>query len=264
MAAVLGIDAAWTEKQPSGVALARKRRSGWHLLSVQPSYQAFIGAPIDVERKKIRPTGSLPDVSALLAKASELCDAPPDLVAIDMPMAFGPIVGRRVSDNLVSKAFGSKWCSTHSPSEKRPGKISDNVKAEFDRKGYPLLTSSIDSRGLIEVYPHPALVHLSHASKRLPYKVARMRGYWPKASKEERRSRIFKQWARILELLEGEILGTKKALPLIAQGAPTWELKSYEDMLDAVVCAYVAICTLEGRATAFGDHESAIWIPNSS
>jgi len=39
------------------------------------------------------------------------------------------------------------------------------------------------------------------------------------------------------------------------------ELKAYEDALDAIVCAWVAICALEGRAAPFGDDASAIWIP---
>jgi predicted RNase H-like nuclease len=38
-------------------------------------------------------------------------------------------------------------------------------------------------------------------------------------------------------------------------------LKAYEDQLDAVVCAYVAIAALEGRAESYGDDVSAIWVP---
>jgi len=43
--------------------------------------------------------------------------------------------------------------------------------------------------------------------------------------------------------------------------ASAMELKAYEDSLDAVICAFVAICALQGRATPFGDRNSAIWIP---
>jgi hypothetical protein len=41
------------------------------------------------------------------------------------------------------------------------------------------------------------------------------------------------------------------------------ELKAYEDKLDAVICAWVGICALEGRPTPFGDENSAIWIPSA-
>lgn len=38
-------------------------------------------------------------------------------------------------------------------------------------------------------------------------------------------------------------------------------LKAFEDMLDAVVCAWVGCCILDGRARSFGDGSSAIWVP---
>ena len=41
------------------------------------------------------------------------------------------------------------------------------------------------------------------------------------------------------------------------------EMKAFEDALDAIVCAWVAICVLEGRAEPYGDEESAIWIPTT-
>ena len=44
--------------------------------------------------------------------------------------------------------------------------------------------------------------------------------------------------------------------------APTRALKAFEDQLDAVVCAWVGVCALEGRARAYGDAESAIWVPH--
>jgi predicted RNase H-like nuclease len=37
--------------------------------------------------------------------------------------------------------------------------------------------------------------------------------------------------------------------------------KAYEDKLDAVVCAAVAIACLNRKAKAFGDADSAIWVP---
>ncbi len=40
-----------------------------------------------------------------------------------------------------------------------------------------------------------------------------------------------------------------------------WRLKAYEDRLDAVICAAVAIACLNGAATVFGDDDAAIWVP---
>ena len=50
------------------------------------------------------------------------------------------------------------------------------------------------------------------------------------------------------------------ALPRLEFDARGVEVKAYEDKLDAVVCAWVGICALEGRAMPFGDRNSAIWI----
>ena len=41
MRAVLGIDAAWTLTQPSGVAVAAELHDGWHLIAAAASYQRF-------------------------------------------------------------------------------------------------------------------------------------------------------------------------------------------------------------------------------
>ena len=39
-------------------------------------------------------------------------------------------------------------------------------------------------------------------------------------------------------------------------------VEEMEDALDAVVCAWVGVCALEGRAKAYGDPDSAIWVPS--
>jgi predicted RNase H-like nuclease len=80
----------------------------------------------------------------------------------------------------------------------------------------------------------------------------------------ERRARLHQQWSKIVALFESEIAGVGEALPRLEITAGRIELKAYEDRLDAIVCAWVAICALEGRASPFGDENSAIWIPNPS
>jgi predicted RNase H-like nuclease len=261
MRAVLGIDAAWTLRQPSGVALAAER-SGWHLVAVAPSYQRFQKLADGGLTPRQRPSGSRPDPGSLLACASVLCGGPIDLVAIDMPLARTAIVGRRVCDNRVSAAYGARKCGTHTPSASRPGPISDELTKGFELAGYPLRTNIIELPGLVEVYPHPALVELAGASTRLTYKASRVHTYWPTASRAERRDRLYRVWDKIVVLLEKEIAGVGMALPILGPFASAVEVKSYEDELDAIVCAWVAICVLEGRATSFGDENSAIWIPN--
>jgi hypothetical protein len=84
MRVVLGIDAAWTLIQPSGVALVAESAAGWRLIAVESSYQRFQALADKRQRTDMRPVGSPPDVPALLNAASELSGRP-DLIAIDCP-----------------------------------------------------------------------------------------------------------------------------------------------------------------------------------
>ncbi|MEH3159959.1 MAG: DUF429 domain-containing protein [Sphingomonas taxi] len=257
---MLGIDAAWTLAQPSGVALAVRDGGRWTLRAVAPSYAHFL----DLARGVVReapPAGSAPDAAALLAAAEQLAGAPVDLVAIDMPLATLPITARRESDNAITRAFGGRWCGTHSPSAERPGAISDRLRAGFEAAGYPLRTQDAQGGGLIEVYPHPALVVLAGAARRLPYKAGKTRSYWPGESLAARRVLLAAEWTQIAALLVTRIDGVAEVLPSLPEGATGLARKAQEDMLDAIVCAWVGTCALDGTAEAYGDTDSAIWVP---
>lgn len=255
---VLGIDAAWTEKEPSGVALAVKNGSRWKLANVAPSYDAFIRSVAP----GVRARGSLPDIPSLLRAAETQAGSPVELVAVDMPLSHDPIIERRASDQAVSVAYGGRWASTHNPNPERPGKIGEALTDGLKASGYPLLTTHIAGRGVIEVYPHPALIEIAHASVRLTYKASKIRDYWKFLTPPERKGRLLETWRSIVPLLDAEIDGVEDALPVPSETSRGHELKAFEDMLDAVVCAWVGITALEGRAVPFGDATSAIWIPS--
>lgn len=258
--AVLGIDAAWTVGQPSGVALAAECSDGWHLLAVESSYQRFHARSTGSVKPEERPSGSQPCASVLLEAARSLCGVDMDLVAVDMPLSREPIRGRRAADNEVSRAYGGRKCATHTPSAERPGPISDQLREAFEAAGYRLLTTDVSTPGLIEVYPHPTLVELAGALERLKYKVSKSRAYWPSLSPSERRIRLYEQWSQIVDLLDAKIVGVAAAFQGFESATRGFEMKATEDALDAVVCTWTAICALTGRAVPYGDETSAIWI----
>jgi predicted RNase H-like nuclease len=263
-AAVLGVDAAWTLTQPSGVALVVAQIPGsWRLVASAPSYQHFFALADQPLAREVRPAGSKPNPEALLLAAAKLAGRAVDLVAVDMPLAFSPIIARRASDDAVSRAYGARHASTHTPSATRPGTISDELRAGFARAGYPLRIDHIALPGLIEVYPHPALIELAAALRRLPYKASKIRNYWPDLSVSDRRACLFAQWTEIVQLLDRQIAGVADKLPRPDPAASGVALKAYEDVLDAIVCAWVAVCALEGKAQPLGDEVSAIWVPTS-
>ena len=77
--AVLGIDAAWTATQPSGVACAVETEGGWRLAAVGTSYGEFIDLANGAPRSKARPSGCKPNAAAILEAASKIFGVRKDL-----------------------------------------------------------------------------------------------------------------------------------------------------------------------------------------
>lgn len=271
MTAVLGIDAAWSAKNPSGVALIKTKDDGrWEFVDVAPSYDSFIaladGIPIDWGD---RLTGGnlAARINQLLTTATELLGGERvTVIAVDMPLSREPIQGRRVADDAISREFGGRGCGTHSPTVMGSG-IADRLCHILADLGYPLAVNRPDGAPLeypatIEVYPHPALLCLLNRDYRLPYKVGKSRRYWPKASPRERIEALVAGFWEIKSGLAGEILRITDFLPASPYAGSRNHLKRYEDALDALVCAWVGALYLAGCATAYGDDTAAIWVPN--
>ena len=258
----LGIDAAWTCQRPSGVAAAVQTEAGWSLAAVEASYLDFLTRARGGAADDRRPVGSLPDAGALVAASHLLCGRPIDRVAIDMPIGPRPIRGRRACDNMISSMYGAKKAAVHSPSKTRPGPISDALRADFEALGLPVRTA-LPAEGVIEAYPHAALIEFMGETERLPYKADKTLTYWPDLPIEERHRKLREVWARIVEALDRRIAGVRAALPLPAPDMRGWPLKAFEDKLDAVVCAAVAAAALDGKAAPHGDDEGAIWVPTA-
>ncbi len=209
--------------------------------------------------------GALPDVGRLLSAAEKLLGGQElSVVTVDMPLSTEPIIRRRAADAAISRAYGGRGAAVHSPNAERPGAISDRLTRDFAAAGFPLATCSTPAGTpyrLVEVYPHPALMTLTGASYRLPYKVSRSRKYWPGSTPAERRTNLLGQFHRILSALKDEVGDIHLELPDTTSAVSTSGLKCYEDSLDALVCAWVGAKYLEGDAIPYGDHTAAIWVP---
>lgn len=161
------------------------------------------------------------------------------------------------------------WCGTRSPTRARPGKLSDVIRAEFEREGYALRTKGPVSKipGLIEVYPHAALLGPMNRAERAEYKVEKTRTYWhQETSVAERRRRPLESHREILRCPKNEIDAIGLPLPRPDSLGGLASLKRFEDALDALVCCWVGIRYLEGEAVACGDQDddAAIWVPTQS
>jgi predicted RNase H-like nuclease len=266
---VLGIDAAWTAHQPSGVALVQQRGDAWSCGALAPSYESFIGLadgrPVDWAA---RPHGCRPDIDALLGAAERLGGRPVDLIAFDMPLSTEPIGNRRAADREVSRLFGKRGCAVHSPMAQRPGAIADRIRLELQAMGYPLHTAADlpGPGGVIEVYPHVALLALLQSDYRVPYKVSRSLRYWKAehVPASERIRRLLAVFQQIRTALDQHIGGIPLPLPEPEQVSTLAALKPLEDSLDAMVCAWVGMEHLQGRTRGLGDASAAIWCPDDA
>jgi predicted RNase H-like nuclease len=237
---VLGLDAAWTPHKDSGAAVIEGEPGDWRCLAAFSRRMASTDA---------------------LAAAEVAAGKLPDVVSVDMPLARVPIVARRACDNALSSAFGARGCAVHSSTPDRPGRVSSDLMCALSEAGYELAVCGTRRRRrqVIEVYPHIAVMQLLGAGYRVPYKIARIRKYWPDATPDERMRNIRRFLARILRALEQRISGIPLRMP--PAGAGPAEIKRFEDALDGVVCAWIGAQYLEGKCQAYGDDTSAIWAP---
>jgi predicted RNase H-like nuclease len=263
---VLGIDAAWTAHNPSGVALVQRAAEGWQCLALAPSYEAFLALaasqPWDQNRKA---QGSEPDPTALLKACRQLAGQAVDCVSVDMPLATTPITSRRAADTAIASRCGPKGCAVHSPSAERPGAIADQLRERFAELGVALHTTTTARQGpaLIECYPHVALLALLNRDYRVPYKVSRSAQYW-KAEQPpiaERVRRLLGEFTAIHQALSQRISAIPLTLPQPNEVTTLSSLKPMEDRLDALICAWIGIEHLDGRTVDLGDATAAIWVP---
>lgn len=274
---VLGIDAAWTTTQPSGIALVavdpdgilvlrQIGRSSMEFVSCrQIGFNDWLTAPPATER--------ILEISEIL-RATKICiGGQPDVVALDIPLSPVFIKGRRSADNEISRRYGTQWATTHTPSAERPGLVSATLFQQLSESGYEWVNTTKHAhpcrhrRYFLETYPHPVIVEMLRLDRRLPYKVAKRRTYWPDSKPNERWWNIASELDCLRDALASRINGVEERIPMassLLDHAPKSRgavLKGIEDALDAVVCAFVGCEFLKAHAIPFGDRESTIWIP---
>lgn len=264
MTTILGIDAARTAAQPSGVALIQRHYGRWRCLAAAPSYPSFelLARAVACDWSQGGEAGQA-DVGRLIAAAEHLAGESLGVAAVDMPVSTADITGRRAADREVSRRFGSRGCSTHSPSPLRPGQLGAALAQQFvstwpqrpqplaRRAGWwrfiriPLcwrswaVTCECPTRSASRVATGPALESRSGS-----------RGCW----QSSRRS---------LTDLAVHIDGISVPLPRPQDVETLSSLKRYEDAIDALVCCWVGSQYLDGLAVALGDETAAIWCPRS-
>lgn len=265
---VLGVDAAWTDKNPSGVALLKwVPNSKPELVRAGRSYDEFYNDGKPVWQNPIE--GSKPNFSKII----ECCPDKVDLVALDMPLSPQGITGRREADNAISREYGNRQVSTHSPSSERPGFIATEIFKQLITERFKWANNKcIQTPAFIEVFPHIAIIELFGGddecfNKRFQYKVQKRAKYWPGALKDERSRKIICNLNKLRNKIASVVTGIEQFLPQLepTRSYSTKCLKGYEDLLDAMLCALVGCNFLEGKAEPKppDDQTGVIWVPKN-
>ena len=182
------------------------------------------------------------------------------LVAVDAPLIVKNPAGRRPCEAQLSAVFGRYDAGTHPSNTAKPW-FAAGTRGErlAHRLGLDIDPQSVSPRRAIEVYPHPAIVVLFGLDRTIKYKHKRGRDL------------------AALQSASGELIHLIESLetagpPMAVSACPDWiaireqvasatsksQLRSVEDRIDAVVCAYVALFTVTHpeRTTVFGDGRS--------
>lgn len=270
---ILGVDAAWSERNPSGLALLQ-----WEpgekpsIIAIARSYDEFLNYTLgrDIDWKMcVR--GSKPDFRIILEKIYSLTSEKPRVIALDLPLSPYPIIGRRACDNKVSSLYGKMGAAVHSPSADNTA-VSGMVYEQLTVAGYDLLLEAnqrcFRSGAFMEVYPHIAIIKMLGLDYRLAYKVQKRSSYWKNYTSEERLENVFNSLELLRDGLNNNIEGVQDIIPPIREivqkvGSSISLIKSYEDMIDAIVCAWMGYKYVIGTATGYGDDHGVIWGPMS-
>lgn len=234
-AVFLGIDLAWGERNPSGLAALR-----------------FDGRR---QRLSLFDSGRVTADEEILAWVARHATGT-TLLGIDAPLiAPNPLGVGRPCDGQVTSAFGKFHAGTY-PANRVKCARPLRLRRKLEEAGFdpdPDFPARSSGRRQMEVFPHPAQVVLFHLPRILKYKKG------PLAAKRRGLTRLARHVTRDLPRLKPalalnsalrELCG---AIPQIATGN---ELKAREDTLDAVICAYVAAYYwfwTTSRCRVFGD-----------
>jgi len=256
---VLGIDTAWTETNPSGVALIKYQPGSYELIKIGRSYEEFCEGKLEWDKRR---NGSSPDMQRLI-DCCKLNSMNIHLVSLDIPLSPQPITERRVAEHKIATAYGAKGAAPHTPNINRPGPISETIFGQLTEQGYSFAYEYTEEKAFIEVYPHTGIIELFNLDYRFPYKVGKENNYWPKEERTIRKYNLIKNLATLKEWLGLKVSNVSQFIPDLNPNEKydTWYLKHYEDVLDAVVCGLTGCFYLEGKTIPYGNNLGTIWVP---
>ncbi len=230
----IGLDLAWGEKRPTGVAVLDDEG---HLLEL---------ASWTTDEEIVEALGTHVDGECL--------------VAVDAPLIVVNPTGNRPCEAALNADFGRFEAGCHPANTGKPEFASGSRAARLcDRLDLDLAPTSGSSRRAIEVYPHPATIALFALGRTLKYKSR------PGRTLEDMRTALLELVGHLEDLRHAEVAlhlqdhdGWQELVASVHDAERKADLRRAEDQVDAVLCAYLALFRQRTpeRTTVYGDGET--------
>lgn len=212
----VGIDLAWSYRNPSAiVVLEGERAIAWN--------------------ERIRSD------EEILAFLKETVGKGPALVAVDAPLIVPNESGFRPCDRELALAFRHCEAAPYPANRRRfGGKVrGEELVRKLAAEGFvhsPIIEPRKDTRQVVEVYPHPASVALFGLERTIKYKVRPGRPPELRKAELSRYTALLRGLEKAFPPLHAPQILSRELSPLKGRG-----LKAFEDLLDALFCAYIAL-----------------------
>lgn len=163
------------------------------------------------------------------------------IIGIDAPLIIKNYSGHRWYEIEFLKIFSRYRLALHAVNKKRyPFFFPELLYRELNAKGF-----SINKHNIFEVYPHATIMVCFNNMEVLQYK--------SKFGAAVQRKNLMK-----LLFYINSVINCKSLFPVTIAQVKGKELKKYEDMLDALVCAYTVYYCMHHECLKFGDVEDGI------
>ncbi|MEN9278019.1 MAG: DUF429 domain-containing protein [Thermostichus sp. DG_1_5_bins_95] len=221
---------AWSPRNPSGIATVQVIKDPW------------LG----------KWTGILTDCRILQTDTEILNyiqsragrDPEPCLIAVDAPLRVPNLTGQRKAEAELNRVFRAYEAGAHPANRRllaRDGQVRGEALVQaLSNWGFQeraeIQQGSL-TRQVTEVFPHSAMVSLFGLSRTLKYKAR------PKRTCQERQQawHLYQHHLRSLTLADPALSGHEALLQVEVGSLKGRALKDYEDRVDALMCAYVAL-----------------------
>ena len=221
----IGIDLAWSEKNATGIAVLKG----------------------DKNKAELCFGDTLLSDNEIISCVKKYVKDKNAFIAIDAPLIVPNEEGRRHAEALTGMLFRKYDAGAHPSNRKRLSQWSGKIRGEeisrlLEKNKFkqdPYIKKFERTRKFFEVYPHPSMVVLFKLDKILQYKSKPKRDY-AFLYKEFRK---YQKYLKDLEKKRPKLVLPKKITNRDVRKLKGKALKNYEDLLDAVFCAYLAYYT---------------------